>query len=248
MFLKEITMLVSAMMWAQALKEDFITVEWAPRIFSGHCEEGNDPDLTSVLTSLSEILSNNSRSSSLPKSCLEIKNSSPNSPSGYYALLNATSGVTSIIYCDMDDLLFCASSLTSVLEQLQVANIKGEKGDPGIAGPSGEKGETGMTGPSGPPGPSSGGVAYTRWGTTSCPTTLGTELLYEGRAGKAFFNQGGGGNYQCMPNDPEYDHVFTPGVQGYSSVFGLNIKTLSIPLSTIKMFLVQFVTYQLERQ
>ena len=66
-------------------------------------------------------------SSSLPKSCLEIN----------YMLFNATSGVTSITYRDMDDLLFCASSLTSILVQL--ANIKGEKGDNGIQGSKGKE-------------------------------------------------------------------------------------------------------------
>ena len=206
MSLKEITMLISVLIWAQSLDEDFASIEWTPQMFSGHCEEYSDPDLTPVLTSLSEILSNNSPSSSLPKSCLEIKNSSPDSPSGYYTLFNTTTGVTSITYCDMSDLLFCASSLTSVLEQLQVANIKGEKGD------------TGMTGPEGPPGPSSGGVVYTRWGRTSCPGTTGTQLLYQGFAGKAYHTQGGGSNYQCLPNDPEYS-TFVPGVQANSSIY-----------------------------
>ena len=124
---------VSVLLWAQTVGEGFRPIEWSPRILSGTCEEHGDSDLTSTLTSISEILSNNSHVSSLPKSCLEIKNSSPNIPSGYYTLFNATSGATSINYCDMDDLLFCASSLTSILQQLQFnfANTKGEKGDIG---------------------------------------------------------------------------------------------------------------------
>ena len=114
-----------------------------------------DPDLTSALKLASEILSNNSHSSSLTGSFVEIKNSSPDSPSEYYTLLNATSGMTSITYCDMADLLFCASSLTLVLEKLQVCNIKGKKGDPGFPGPigsPGQNGDPGFPGPIGPPG------------------------------------------------------------------------------------------------
>ena len=58
----------------------------------------------------------------------------------------------------MDDLLFCASSLTSVLEQPQLnfVNAKGEKGDPGITGSKGKKGDiviSGCTGATGMPGP-----------------------------------------------------------------------------------------------
>ena len=275
---QKITMLVSLLLWAHTLGEGFSPVEWSVQISSGHCAPHSDPDLTSVLTLLSEILSNNSPSSSLPKSCHEIKNSSPDSPSGYYTLFNVTSGATSITYCDMNDLLFCASSLTSVLEKLQVANIKGEKGDTGMMGPEGERGDIGLTGPTGatgmtgakgkrgatgitgpaglpgatgpkgmrgasgskgakglkggegstgPPGPSTGGVVYTHWGRTSCPGTTGAQRVYQGRAGKAYYNQGGGGNYQCMPNGPEYSTYFT-GTQQYSRMFGVEYRN---PLS-----------------
>ena len=206
MFSKEVFVFLFVLLWPQALgQEGFVVVELGLQIFPGHCEE-HKTDLTSALVSLTKILSNSSHSASLPKSCLEIKNSSPDSPSGYYTLFNATSGATSITYCDMDDLLFCASSLTSVLEKLQVADIKGEKGD------------TGTTGPQGPPGPKTGEVVYVRWGRTSCPNTTGTQLLYEGIAGKAPYSQGGGTNYQCMPNDPEYSN-FVPGIQGNSYVY-----------------------------
>ena len=154
MLTKAIALFAFALLWEQTL-EDLAPLEWSPKVFTGNCVEYGDPDLTSALKLVSEILSNNSPSSSLPGSCLEIKNSSPDSPSGYYTLLNTTSGVTSITYCDMDDLLFCASSLTSILEQLQVCNIKGKKGDPGFPGPAGPQGpigEPGFPGPAGLPG------------------------------------------------------------------------------------------------
>ncbi len=56
-------------------------------------------------------------------------------------------------------------------------------------------------------------MIYIRWGRTTCPDTNGTELLYSGRAaGSFFFQQGGGSNYICLPDEPEFLAV-TDGVQ-----------------------------------
>ncbi len=91
----------------------------------------------------------------------------------------------------------------------------------------GERGPSGNQGPPGPPGPSSGGVIYTRWGRTTCPNTPGTELVYAGRAGGTHFNaQGGAANYLCMPDNPDYLR-YGAGVQGYSSVYGVEYETSS---------------------
>ena len=88
----------------------------------------------------------------------------------------------------------------------------GMKGDPGIIGPPG---------PQGPPGPFNGGLVYTRWGRTTCPSTSGTELVCEGRAAGSRYNaQGGGSDILCMPNDPEYDD-YAAGVQGTSTIYGV---------------------------
>jgi len=55
---------------------------------------------------------------------------------------------------------------------------------------------------------------------TSCPNVTGTELVYAGRAGGSWYSlTGGGANYLCMPNDPDYLR-YTPGVQGSSPVYG----------------------------
>ena len=66
----------------------------------------------------------------------------------------------------------------------------------------------------GPPGPTAGGVVYTRWGRTTCPSTAGTQLLYAGRAaGSHYTEQGGGANRICLPEQPQYSN-YTAGTQG----------------------------------
>ena len=55
---------------------------------------------------------------------------------------------------------------------------------------------------------------YTRWGRTTCPNTTGTQLLYAGRAaGSHYSDPGGGANYLCLPEQPQYSN-YTAGVQG----------------------------------
>ena len=97
----------------------------------------------------------------------------------------------------------------------------GRNGRDGIIGQKGDKGERGEPGIVGAPGPVSGGATYTRWGRTSCPNITGTSLVYSGRAGKSWHNQrGGGGNYQCLPDNPEYGQYIL-GVQTRSPIFGV---------------------------
>ena len=102
---------------------------------------------------------------------------------------------------------------------------KGERGDPG--GPQGPRGLTGAVGtpgaigPAGPPGSRTGGVTYVRWGKSSCPSVTGTELVYAGRAAGTFWNkQGGGSNYLCLPDVPQYTLRYTAGSQSYSEIHG----------------------------
>ena len=64
-----------------------------------------------------------------------------------------------------------------------------------------------------------GGTVYTRWGSSSCPNISGTELVYSGRAGGSFFTDtGGGANYLCLPDDPEYTLPSKPGIQREGSI------------------------------
>ena len=109
--------------------------------------------------------------------------------------------------------------------------LTGAQGPPGEPGPSqgvqgeqgiqGERGARGPPGPQGPPAPRSGGVVYTRWGSSSCPSVPGTRLVYAGRAaGTLSSTNGGGANHLCMPPDPEYNLQYRRGVQGYATLHG----------------------------
>ena len=111
----------------------------------------------------------------------------------------------------------------------------GRDGRDGVPGPRGPQGQRGEQGVAGPPGPRNGGVVYTRWGKTSCPNVTGTELVYAGRAGGSWHSHmGGGANYLCLPNDPEYLE-YQPGVQGLSPVYGAEYQMVGgEPLRAVK--------------
>ena len=96
--------------------------------------------------------------------------------------------------------------------------IQGRDGTPG--GPRGERGPKGMQGP---PGPVGSGVTYIRWGNSSCPGVMYTMLVYSGIVGGSFYTQlGGGANYLCLPEVPEYSSTlkYLSGVQSRSPIHG----------------------------
>ena len=101
--------------------------------------------------------------------------------------------------------------------------IKGQKGESGQLGANGPPGPSGLRGP---PGPTAGGVVYTRWGRTTCPSTAGTQLLYAGRAAGSHFNErGGGANRICLPEQPQYS-TYTAGTQiGRAFLYGVEYLT-----------------------
>ena len=107
--------------------------------------------------------------------------------------------------------------------------IQGQTGRQGPMGPTGnkgQKGEGGVNGLRGPPGPTTGGVVYTRWGKTTCPSTSGTQLLYAGRAAGSYYTESGGGaNYLCLPEQPQYS-TYTAGTQsGRAFLYGAEYQT-----------------------
>jgi hypothetical protein len=75
-----------------------------------------------------------------------------------------------------------------------------------------------------------GGTNYIRWGVDSCPDTSGTSQIYQGRATGPFFTQkGGGSNYLCLPDEPEFLEV-TPGLQQWRSLlYGAEYEPYSLP-------------------
>lgn len=83
-----------------------------------------------------------------------------------------------------------------------------------------------------------GGANYIRWGRTTCPDTDGTELLYRGVAAGAFFAQlGGGSNYLCLPDEPEFLNVTAGNQNVRSRVYGAQYQA-ALPSATcsITMF------------
>ena len=68
-----------------------------------------------------------------------------------------------------------------------------------------------------------GGGIYTRWGKSSCPQVEGTQLVYSGITGGTWYSQeGGGANYLCLPQDPQYSPTLTyrSGADGHALVYG----------------------------
>ena len=62
------------------------------------------------------------------------------------------------------------------------------------------------------------GVAYVRWGRTTCPNTA--EEVYVGRAaGSHYSHRGGGSNYQCVTLQPK-NFDFGPGHVDASFIYG----------------------------
>ena len=119
-----------------------------------------------------------------------------------------------------------------------IQGLPGPAGIPGRDGTNGKdgmKGNKGEPGPQGPPGPRNGGVVFTRWGRTTCPTTNDTEILYKGKAAGSHYNQfGGGANYICLPNEPEF-LSYTPGISDSQSyIYGTEYQTQAGPLSPLK--------------
>lgn len=108
----------------------------------------------------------------------------------------------------------------------------GAAGHVGPVGPAGPSGSAGPVGPPGPQGPRSGGATYVRYGKSYCPDVAGTESVYSGRVGGNMHDtQGGGGNYLCLPDKPEYSDLLTyeQGSQSFSNIFGTEYESPVFP-------------------
>ena len=99
---------------------------------------------------------------------------------------------------------------------------KGDRGLQGVGGPVGLQGPPGPQGPQGiPGGVENCGETYVRWGRTTCPQNIRTELVYSGRAGGSWYSRTGGAtNHLCMPDDPDYLQFYS-GTQDRNYVYGV---------------------------
>ena len=107
-------------------------------------------------------------------------------------------------------------------EHLQIETNKTHTCVELLRGRDGLPGRDGPQGPAGHPGPSgakSGGATYSRWGNNGCPTATGTEQVYSGiTAGSPWNHVGGGANYLCMPEDPEYTLRYNSNGPSYKAL------------------------------
>ena len=55
-------------------------------------------------------------------------------------------------------------------------------------------------------------MSYARWGRTTCPTTEGTQLVYEGAVVGSQYDVAGPAEYLCLHNKPKFLQT-TPGQQ-----------------------------------
>ena len=63
------------------------------------------------------------------------------------------------------------------------------------------------------------GVTYTRWGNNRCPH--GEECVYTGTmAGSYYTHSGGGSNFLCLPEKPNYNELNTKSKGRISSLYG----------------------------
>ena len=67
---------------------------------------------------------------------------------------------------------------------------------------------------------------YTRWGRTTCSNTTGTQLLYAGRAaGSLHSEKGGGSNYLCLPEQPQYSTYTAGTASARAYLYGAEYET-----------------------
>ena len=72
-------------------------------------------------------------------------------------------------------------------------------------------------------------MSYTRWGRTTCPTTEGTQLVYEGAVVGSHCHHAGNSDFLCLHNEPEFLQT-TPGQQNHRTrLYGTEYETLSSP-------------------
>ena len=94
--------------WTCCPVTSFDAVQWSTEVSSPQqCGTEGSSDPTDALQTVAQLIKSTTTSSSLPKSCMEIKESSPVSQSGYYTISSGSGGSGVVVYCNMDDLSSC---------------------------------------------------------------------------------------------------------------------------------------------
>ncbi len=86
-----------------------------------------------------------------------------------------------------------------------------------------------VLGPPGPVGPSGGGVSYTRWGRTTCPTTEHTELVYQGTTVGSSYHEAGSTDYLCLHSEPEFLRTIAGQQQWRGKLYATEYEPVQAP-------------------
>ena len=104
-----ILLLFASSFLSNVAQSSFVSMEWMTEVLqTKQCELASTYDFGNALATVEQLVKSNDMAPSLPKSCMEIKESSPVSPSGYYTISNGSESSV-VVYCNMYELYFCPS-------------------------------------------------------------------------------------------------------------------------------------------
>ena len=69
-------------------------------------------------------------------------------------------------------------------------------------------------------------MSYTRWGRTTCPTTEGTQLVYEGAVVGSHHLEAGTAEYLCLHNVPEFFQTTAGQQEHRTKLYGTEYEPL----------------------
>ena len=102
-----ILLLLASSFLSNTAQSKFVPVEWTPKVLPfEQCGLATVSGISYALATVTQLVMSNDTDYTFPKSCMEIKESSPVSPSGYYTISNG-SGSSVVVYCNMDELYSC---------------------------------------------------------------------------------------------------------------------------------------------
>ena len=79
-------------------------------------------------------------------------------------------------------------------------------------------------------------MAFTRWGRTACPTTAGTQQLYQGKMAGSAHNEAGSADYLCLHNQPQFLQITTGLQEQHAKLYGTEYQTHSTPAFRDKLY------------